>query len=413
MKNREVKFYIEKRQGKTENVPIQAHIWIKGERYIYPIGARCNVNQWDIKGQRMFKNNTNNQGQTSSIVNNIIGVVESTITLFFQDHPQGTKEELFAVLREKQGKKPKTTVADVITFESCFTNFVLRANYTTKRTARFMAALKKLKSYKSDISFNDFNPEFLKDFRNHLTTTGLNKDSANYVLKLFRVFARSAEGKSHFKNYPFDGVEIGSENYGTPVYITAQERDHLAAFNFSSDYLNRTRDLFALQCFIGCRVSDYMKMTKNNLNAKNEIQYISGKTKDDQPVTTTVPLSSKALAIINKYGFPGGKLMPFISSQKYNDYLKIIFKEAGLTRNVVVLHKHTKEPISVTLDNIASSHMARRAFVGNLFNMDVKNEVIASMSGHVAGSKAFERYYKIDDQQKIDAIKLLQDGNQK
>ena len=34
--------------------------------------------------------------------------------------------------------------------------------------------------------------------------------------------------------------------------------------------------------------------------------------------------------------------------------------------------------------------------------------VIASMSGHVKGSKAFHRYYDVDDKQRMDSIKGIE-----
>jgi len=37
-----------------------------------------------------------------------------------------------------------------------------------------------------------------------------------------------------------------------------------------------------------------------------------------------------------------------------------------------------------------------------------KEAVIASMSGHVKGSKAFHRYYDVDDKQREEAIKALE-----
>ena len=63
----------------------------------------------------------------------------------------------------------------------------------------------------------------------------------------------------------------------------------------------------------------------------------------------------------------GDKLLPFISEQKYNLAIKRIFKAAGLKRLVTVINPTTREEEKRVLYEIASSHLARRTFVGNLY----------------------------------------------
>ncbi len=52
--------------------------------------------------------------------------------------------------------------------------------------------------------------------------------------------------------------------------------------------------------------------------------------------------------------------------------------------------------------------MARRIFIGGLHKKGVKNEIIASMSGHVKDSKAFARYYTIDEEDQKKAMKEIE-----
>ena len=56
---------------------------------------------------------------------------------------------------------------------------------------------------------------------------------------------------------------------------------------------------------------------------------------------------------------------------------------------------------------VASSHMARRTFVGNLYKSVKDPNLIGKMSGHKEGSKAFARYRDISDDDLKDTIKLL------
>lgn len=58
------------------------------------------------------------------------------------------------------------------------------------------------------------------------------------------------------------------------------------------------------------------------------------------------------------------------------------------------------------INEIASSHMARRTFIGNLYkNKDP--ELICSMTGHTKGSRSFTRYREIDEDIKIELVNLI------
>ncbi len=59
------------------------------------------------------------------------------------------------------------------------------------------------------------------------------------------------------------------------------------------------------------------------------------------------------------------------------------------------------------INKIASSHMARRTFVGNLyFNIPDPN-LIAKMSGHKENSRAFSRYRKVEDKTLFDVLNAI------
>jgi len=199
---------------------------------------------------------------------------------------------------------------------------------------------------------------------------------------------------------------MDAETYGEPVYITIAERDALFFANLPNERLARVRDMFLLQCYIGCRVGDFVKLNHKNI-IDGCIEYIAGKTKDDKPRIARVPLAAKALEIINRYNLPNGDLLPYISGQKYNDYIKELFESVGIIRPVTILDPKTRQNIVLPISEVASSHMARRVFVGSLHSK-VKNEIIASMSGHVENSRAFSRYYKIEKEDQINAIKYLE-----
>ena len=233
--------------------------------------------------------------------------------------------------------------------------------------------------------------------------------------------------KGYTSNKPFEGITIGTAKVGTPYYITINERNQIADCDLKAiwetmpkserqlarmpiETLIVQRDIFVFQCLIGCRVGDLLNMTESYIH-DGILVYTPHKTKDegDESVQARVPLHQKALSLIEKYRGvdPKGRLFPFISAQKYNGAIKVIFKMAGITRNVEVRNPRTGENEIVPINEVASSHLARRTFVGNAYFKVHDPNLIGKMSGHVEGSKAFKRYRKIEDDTLKEVIDLI------
>lgn len=246
-------------------------------------------------------------------------------------------------------------------------------------------------------------------------TAKITERGHNHVVNLmrkFRTFTIWLNKEGYTSIRPFDkdhGVEIPDEEYGTPIVLTIEERNKIADFDLSvKPHLERQRDVFIFQCLIGCRVGDLLKMNPDNIAVEEGIQYIHyipRKTRKGKPVTATVPLNKRAVAILNKYRNMDltpyktktnpRPLLPFISSVKYNESLKEIFKLCGIDRMVTVIDPVSGDQVQKPLYEVASSHKARSCFVGNIYNEVQDPKLISSMSGHAMGSKAFERYRDI------------------
>jgi integrase len=208
-------------------------------------------------------------------------------------------------------------------------------------------------------------------------------------------------------NKPFDQFPMEEAVYGTPYYITIEERNQLYHTNLKNHpQLAIQRDIFVFQCLIGCRVGDLLKMTKANI-ISGAIEYIPKKTKEGRPLTVRVPLNTTAKEILERYADTSDKLLPFISEQKYNVAIKRIFLAARLNRMVTIINPTTREEEKRPLNEIASSHIARRCFVGNLYKQVKDPNLVGALSGHKEGSKAFARYREIDEDMKKELVNLL------
>ena len=210
-------------------------------------------------------------------------------------------------------------------------------------------------------------------------------------------------------NNPFRKYQVPADLYGTPYYITIAERDKLLEYDFSDNpRLEVQRDIFVFQCVIGCRVSDLRNLTKESV-INGAVEYIPRKTKEGNPVTVRVPLNSVARAILEKYkDLPGKQLLPCIADQNYNYAIKEVFTIAGLTRPVTILNPTTRQEEKRPLNEVASSHLARRCFIGNLYKQVKDPNLIGKLTGHVEGSKAFARYRDIDEEMRRELVTMLE-----
>lgn len=294
-----------------------------------------------------------------------------------------------------------------------------RLNVTESSRRQYLSVLHNLQRYEKErntiLYLDKLTPTILQDIEQYLINDlGNSKNTALRRLKHIRSFVRWANGLSRkfpitplTTNNPFTHFSIEQETYGTPFYLTIAERNRLAEFDLPSR-LAQQRDIFIFHCLIGCRIGDLWSMTKDNI-IDGAVEYIPRKTKEGRPVTIRVPLNSKAQAIVDRYKDNGdSRLFPFVAQQQYNEDIKEMLRLAGITRMVTILNPKTRREEKQPICEVASSHMARRTFIGNLYKQVKDPNLVGKLSGHKEGSKAFARYRDIDDDIAKELVEMLE-----
>lgn len=334
--------------------------------------------------------------------------------------------------------KPDTQVDNLSDFFRAYDKYLKTQQLSSGRLRSIKVVYRILQRYelycqkvnsRYKIKFSEINKEFITDLRDYITNEykliekypeiikavpesrapeQRGKNTIGAKLKMFRAFLNWCVNNDYLETNPFKRFPIGDAVFGTPIYITIAERNIIYSHDFTDQpFLAKQRDIFVFQCLIGCRVGDLLSLKKNNI-INGAVEYIAQKTKNGDPLTVRVPLNDQAKEIIAKYAdSEGDKLLPFISSQKYNEAIKDIFTLAKITRNVTVLNSITREPEQVPINKIASSHLARRTFIGNIYKQVKDPNLVGSLSGHKDGSRAFARYRNIDDDIKSELVNLL------
>lgn len=211
-------------------------------------------------------------------------------------------------------------------------------------------------------------------------------------------------------NKACDEFTIPAATYGTPYYLTLDERNIIYDADFSDNpTLDLYRDMFIFQSLVGCRSSDLFKFTFENIH-KGVLSFVPQKTKKKTTVSVQVPLNSKAMAILRKHK-AGKKVSDNIFPRKQmNDYnlaIRAILKKCDINRTVTILNGKTNENEQKPISEVASSHMARRTFIGNLYKKVKDPLLISSLTGHVNGSRAFARYREIDEETKQELVNMI------
>ncbi len=372
--------------------------------------------------------------------------LQETIDKWHRDHNEKSAQRF---VKDDLGRNAKKEKRESKEFFEALDFFICNHEMTPGRAKHYKCLrvlLRRFEAYKSiNLTFDGLDIRTLRDFEKYLgdeyqlfkqgkledvlaattdedhphhITEARGKHTITGIMKCFRSFVRWANGKCkqdkpdriYTDNNPFEEYSIknssNEQDYTTPYFITIKERKRLLDTELP-ERLAQQRDIFVFQCVIGCRVSDLLHMTKSNI-VDGFIQYIPKKTKEKRPVVISVPLNGTALNILEKYkDLDGEKLLPFISDVQYNKAIKDIFTLAKLTRLVTIIDPKSGETVQRPLNEIASSHLARRTFIGNLYNKVQDPNLIANLSGHTEGSRAFARYRAINDNTKKKLVSYL------
>ena len=234
------------------------------------------------------------------------------------------------------------------------------------------------------------------------------QNTINGYFKKLRAFVLWSMDQGLIAKNPFRKFKITQDVYGSPYYISLEELHQIEEADLSHrPALAVQRDIFVFHCCVGCRVSDLRNLTKANV-IDGEVHYIARKTQTGHPVTLKIPLNNTALKILERYADPNRKaLLPFICDVKYNVAIKEIFTIAGITRNVVVRNSLTGEQEIRPINEIASSHMARRTFTGIIYKLFKDQALVSELTGHAPGSRAFARYREIDQEMRREMVSAL------
>lgn len=339
------------------------------------------------------------QEQINSLNSHLFSTLAECKTLKTKEAKEIVNSFVYGLIQTKESQKI------IELYEDC-----LKDRELAKSTFKKLSVLKNhIRQFEEEneisVTLDNFTHSMVESILDSVKNGERGTNTAVNYYKSMRAFCSWLYEKNYTTENVYKGIEMPAEKYGTPFYLTQEERNQLANAKMPH-FVGVQRDIFIFQCLIGCRVADLLQLTKSNIN-NGFVEYIADKTLKN-PKIIKVPLNEQAKKLIAKYNNPDSDfLFPFISQQKYNEQIKHAAKLAGLNRQIQKFNTKTGKKEFAPLYEVISSHCARRTFIGILYKKTKDVNVIASMSGHVENSKAFTRYRAIDDEDKKELIDLL------
>lgn len=190
--------------------------------------------------------------------------------------------------------------------------------------------------------------------------------SASYMAKLKSVFKYGMEiGK--LRRSPFTEIRIRREKK-IIEYLTDEELTKIKNTQYSTEALERIKDVFLVQCYSGLSFIDLENLKPEDIKQSGDTYYIY-KDRQKTKIRYTAVIIEDGIEILKKYNYR----LPIISNQKTNSALKAIAREAGVDKNVY-------------------THLGRKTYGHILLKRGIRIEAVAKALGH-SEIKTTQRYY--------------------
>ncbi|KGO89001.1 site-specific integrase [Flavobacterium suncheonense] len=388
MKNKISILFYAKSVKETKNglIPIYLRITIDGKRIELSTSKFIEKSKWNSQSGKIKGNSEEARTINSyldilrnkvyetekNMINNNIDINSQT----FKNKFLGIEERShkLIILFEEHNKRMK----ELIGFEY--------SNNTYKKYETSLSHTKEFLQYQynvSDIPLKNIDLAFLNDFDFYLRK--VKKCNNNSTIKYIRNFGKivkQAYTNGWIEKDPFVKYR-GKVKEKERDFLTEQEIEDIMTKSFVTDRLTLVRDIFIFSCFTGLAYIDVKQLTNHNLTIGIDGDKWLFKNRQKTDTTSKIPLLPTAQAILDKYkNHPTckneGCLLPILSNQKMNAYLKEIADVCGIKKDLTF-------------------HIARHTFATTVtLSNGVPLETVSKMLGHT-NLKTTQHYAKILD----------------
>jgi site-specific recombinase XerD len=392
-------FYTKRAKTNTQGlVPIYQRITIDGKRIETSTKIFVEQSKWSVEKSKL-KGNSEEAKRINThlelLKNQIYDLQKQIVlngdqvcfdTLKNKLTGKAEKARMLIPIFEDHNKKMETLIGDEFALGT-----LERYKTSLKHTIDFL----QWKFGVKDIDIKKINHSFITDYEFYLRTVRkCNNNSAVKYVKNFGKIIRLCIsngwlGKNPFVNYKAKVKEV------VRVFLTKDELEIIMNKNFNNERISQVRDIFIFSCYTGLAYIDAANLTPNNIviGIDGEKWIYTFRQKTDSQ--SNIPLLQPANNIIEKYKEHPickikNKLLPILSNQKMNAYLKEIAAICNINKELTF-------------------HIARHTFATTVtLSNGVPIESVSKMLGH-SSIKQTQHYAKVLDKKVSDDMKMLRD----
>lgn len=381
-------FHLKKCVNNENEFPIYMRITVNGEYREISVKRKCDPTKWNVSAGRV-----DGKTEFAKALNSYLDVLQRKLydarkNLLENDYPV-TAENIKTVLLGKEISVHKYMLMEVFKHHNDQMAALVGIEYAPGTLERYTTSYNHTRSFLewkyqvSDMDITKLNYEFISEYEFWLKS--VRKCDHNTTMKYlsnFRKIVKWCLLNGWLQKDPFMGFKMPKREVERTA-LTEIELQEMASKNFSIERLILVRDIFLFSCYTGWAYADVKNLRRTDIiiGVDGEKWIVSKRQKTD--VTARIPLLPKALAILDQYhNHPAcvidGRIMPVLSNQKMNSYLKEIADSCGITKNLTY-------------------HIARHTFATTVtLSNGVPIETVSKMLGH-RNLKTTQHYARILD----------------
>ncbi len=392
-------FYIKRRHlEKRVKVPIYLRLTVNGKRTELSISKRIDPEKWNAKTGRV-----RGSGMEAVALNQYLDTIRNKVNkvhqrLVEEDKPftaldmknlfQDKDKEVKMVLDvfDEHNRQMKKLV------DKEFAIGTWKRYHTTKNhVAEFI-----LHEYKrEDFPVQDVDIKFITSFEYFMKSVkDCNHNSALKYMNNFKKIVRLAVANGWIERDPFYNYKVKFK-WVDREFLSAEELQRMVDLEINWPRIAMVRDMFVFCCYTGLAYIDVKKLNLDNLvrNIDGDLWIEAKRTKTNAKFS--IPLLPTALTILEKYKdhpkvLDGECVLPVLSNQKANAYLKEIGDLCGIKKNL-------------------TTHLARHTFATTVtLSNGVPIETVGKMLGH-KDLRTTQHYAKIINKKVGDDMAVLKE----
>jgi len=392
-------FYAKRAKTTTDGlVPIYIRVTVDGERIEFSTKRYTHPDKWSIEGNRMKGTSVESKSTNSYLDALKAKVYDYQQQLIREDEPVNVENMRNKILGID---KRSHMLIGIFQQHNDEIKALIGKDYAAATHVRYETSLKhtedflKWKYKVSDIDIRKIDHEFITSYEFYLKSVCncCQNTTSKYIKnfgKIIRIcLANGWLQKNPFINYKSKMVEVER------AFLSMEEIETMLNKVFVSDRLNQVKDIFLFSCFTGLAYADVKKLSRKNIaiGVDGDRWIYINRTKTD--TRSNIPILPIASFLLEKYeNHPQvvnqEKLLPILSNQKTNSYLKEIADACGINKELTF-------------------HIARHTFATTVtLSNGVPIESVSKMLGH-KNLKTTQHYAKILDLKVSNDMQILKE----